>query len=62
MYLKITDVSSTISIPVIGVSDAPVPETSVIFDYLTQLIASEDFINSNRCESFSSYIFTVAFN
>jgi hypothetical protein len=33
-----------------------VPETSVIFNLLTLLIAREDFINFSRCECFWSYI------
>jgi hypothetical protein len=33
-----------------------VPETSVIFYQLAQLIAQEDFIKFSRCESFRSYI------
>jgi hypothetical protein len=36
-----------------------VPETSVIFNQLTQLIAQEDFINFSCHESFSSYKFPV---
>jgi hypothetical protein len=32
-----------------------VPETSVMFNQLTQLITQEDFINVSHCESFTSY-------
>jgi hypothetical protein len=33
-----------------------VPETSVIFNQLTRVMAREDFINVSRRESFTSYI------
>lgn len=32
-----------------------VSETSAVFNQLSRLIFREDFINFNRCESFSSY-------
>jgi hypothetical protein len=39
---------------------AMVPQTSVIFNHLTRLIAREDFIIFNRHESFGSYRILVS--
>jgi hypothetical protein len=46
-WLKITDVSGTISVPIIialMMGTEMIPETSVIFNQLRWLIAREDFI------------------
>jgi hypothetical protein len=55
---KITDVSGTISVSITAVlmGTDMVPETSVIFNQLTRLVAREDFINVSRLESFRSYV------
>jgi hypothetical protein len=52
-WLKATDVSGTISVPITSVR---VPETSVIFNRLSLLIARQDIINFSRFECVRFYI------